>query len=225
MRVDAVVKVGGSLIRSRGLEPLLASLVRLARSAALVVVPGGGGLADAVRRRCAVADPGADAAHWMAILAMDQNAHYLAGLADGAELVRGKEELRRHRGGSLVVLAPFSWLFEADPLPHSWDVTSDSIAAWVAGGILAQRLVLLKSLPGVLGARRSVLPGVDAATAASRGVVDAYFPRALRPGTECWILSGRHPGRLEDLMREGSARGTRIGAGPAPRAGPAPGKR
>ena len=32
-----------------------------------------------------------------------------------------------------------------DSIPKSWDVTSDSIAAWLAGKVNAQQLVLVKS--------------------------------------------------------------------------------
>ena len=53
--------------------------------------------------------------------------------------------------GRLAVLAPFRWLRAADPLPHGWHVTSDSIAAWVAARLAARRLVLLKSLEGAPG--------------------------------------------------------------------------
>ena len=67
----------------------------------------------------------------------------------------------RHRL-ALPVLAPYRWLRDADPLPHSWDVTSDSIAAWVAGAVGARRLVLVKP-PGAAGG----------------DLVDAYFSRAL----------------------------------------------
>jgi aspartokinase-like uncharacterized kinase len=62
------------------------------------------------------------------------------------------------------VLAPSRWLREADPLPHSWDVTSDSIAAWVAGAVGARRLVLIKP-----------------PNAAGGDLVDGYFSRALPP--------------------------------------------
>jgi aspartokinase-like uncharacterized kinase len=44
----------------------------------------------------------------------------------------------------IPVLAPYVWLRRADPLPHSWEVTSDSIAAWIAHAIGASRLVLVK---------------------------------------------------------------------------------
>ena len=39
---------------------------------------------------------------------------------------------------------PASWLRRVDPLPHSWNVTSDSIAAWVAGAVGAKDLLLIK---------------------------------------------------------------------------------
>ena len=47
------------------------------------------------------------------------------------------------------MLLPAALLAEHDPLPESWDVTSDSIAAWVAGAAGASRLVLLKPVPGL----------------------------------------------------------------------------
>jgi aspartokinase-like uncharacterized kinase len=106
-----------------------------------------------------------EAAHWMAVLAMDQYAHLLASRLRSAELVAGPPDiaavLARAR---LPVLAPSRWLRDVDPLPHSWDVTSDSIAAWVAGMVGARRLVLVKP------------PGVSA------NAVDPYFHRAIPAG-------------------------------------------
>jgi acetylglutamate kinase len=40
----------------------------------------------------------------------------------------------------------------ADPLPHSWDITSDSIAAFIAGALGAGELILLKPVDGPLDA-------------------------------------------------------------------------
>jgi hypothetical protein len=56
-----------------------------------------------------------------------------------------------------------------DSLPHDWAVTSDSIAAWVAGRVGAAQLVLIKP------------PGAD------RSAVDAYFRRALPEGV-AWAI-------------------------------------
>ena len=53
--------------------------------------------------------------------------------------------------GRLNVLAPSAWLLRADPLPHSWDITSDSIAAWIARVLGARRLMLVKHEDGFIG--------------------------------------------------------------------------
>ena len=161
--VDVVVKVGGALLAHPAhIDAVLAALDQAAGASRLLIVPGGGPFADAVRdvdRRFALSD---DAAHWMAVLAMDQYAHLLASRLSVAALAWNPTDiataLERRR---LPVLAPSRWLREADPLPHSWDVTSDSIAAWVAGAVGAARLVLVKP------------PGAGAEA------VDAYFYRGL----------------------------------------------
>ena len=83
-----VVKVGGGLLASPGaLGHVCDTLSRVARRRAVVVVPGGGPFADAVRefeRRFGLS---ADAGHWMALLAMDQYAQVLAERIPDAELV------------------------------------------------------------------------------------------------------------------------------------------
>jgi aspartokinase-like uncharacterized kinase len=74
----------------------------------------------------------------------------------------------------LAILDPLPYLLAAEaatkftPLPHSWDVTSDSIAARVAAELQAE-LVLLKSTPP---------PSDDLPAAAASGYVDPYFPTA-----------------------------------------------
>ena len=209
--IDAVVKVGGSLLESGSLPSLLTTLGELSRTHRLLVVPGGGPFADAVRRACALHDPGASAAHWMAILAMDQHAHFIAGLLPAARLTTSPAEIAGVLAeGLLPVLSPFRWLHAADPLPRGWHVTSDSIAAWVAARLGARRLVLLKSIPGVPGASGGLLAEAPLRSPALAGIVDEYFERAVEPGLECWVLSGREPQRLAELLRDGRTRGTRL---------------
>lgn len=147
-----VVKVGGSLLAAgHHLDSVLAEIVDAGGRLPLVVVPGGGRFADAVRDADRLLGLGDDAAHWMAILAMNQYAHLLASRLPEARLVESAREIESSiEERRLPVLAPYRWLREADPLPHSWDVTSDSIAAWVAGMLGAERLVAVKP-PGASG--------------------------------------------------------------------------
>jgi aspartokinase-like uncharacterized kinase len=128
-----VVKLGGSLMEH---APQLAdSLMRSGRN--ITIVPGGGCFADSVREM-KLED---DSSHWMAILAMEQYGCYLHSLG-----LPVQDNLVRRTG--ISVLLPYSCLREEDPLPHSWDVTSDTIAAWVAGR-LGCPLVLFKSTAGI----------------------------------------------------------------------------
>jgi len=161
--VDVVVKLGGGLLAHPAhFDAALDTLADAASSQRLLIVPGGGPFADAVRhvdRQLKLTD---EAAHWMAVLAMDQYAHLLVSRLRSAELVTGPHDVAAAVGRArLLVLAPSRWLRDVDPLPHSWGVTSDSISAWVAGMVGARRLVLVKP------------PG------ASGGAVDPYFHRAI----------------------------------------------
>ena len=141
-----VIKIGGGLLGVPGaLEAVCATVGAMGRREAIVVVPGGGPFADVVRDLDRSAGLSADAAHWMAILAMDQYAYVLAERIDGAALVEESGGIPGAlAAGRVAVLAPSRWLRAADPLPHSWDATSDSVAAFVAGALDARRLVLVK---------------------------------------------------------------------------------
>ena len=166
--VDVVVKLGGALLADvEALERVLAIIGAVAGRRTRLIVPGGGPFADAVRdidRRIGLADA---AAHWMAVLAMDQYAHLIAARMPTAALVEGPGEISTAIEGCRVpVLAPSRWLRAADPLPHSWDVTSDSIAAWIAGRVGARRFVLVKPSGGDR----------------NRDAVDRHFAKALPAG-------------------------------------------
>ena len=155
-----VVKVGGGV--GDALPGVCATLGELGRRHRLLVVPGGAGFADAVRAADHRYGLHAHSSHRMAILAMEQFGWLLSDLIPG-----------------VPVLLPAG--LPLDELPASWDVTSDSIAAWVAHRVGAERLVLVKAADG-LG-------------------VDGYFPRALEgAGFETWVIG---PDRLSELLERG----------------------
>ncbi|MGH8698270.1 MAG: hypothetical protein ACREVS_17435 [Burkholderiales bacterium] len=191
--MQTVVKLGGSLLaNTRQLDAVLHTIALVSRERGLLVVPGGGPFADAVRevdREVGLPDT---AAHWMAVLAMDQYGHVVVSRLRGSVLVSAPHEVASAIESNLLpVLAPSRWLREADPLPHSWDVTSDSISAWVAGAVGAARLVLVK--PAL---------AVDAAAKADAGeLVDRYFPRALPSGVTSLIVAADQIETLESALR------------------------
>jgi aspartokinase-like uncharacterized kinase len=174
-----VIKIGGGLTAiPHALEEVCAAVARASCDHRLVIVPGGGPFADAVREFDRRVGMSPDAAHWMAILAMDQYAQVLVERIPGAVLVDEPGAIPEAVGLSRVaVLAPSRWMRSADVLPHTWEVTSDSIAAFVAGALDAARLVLLKPTEHEDG-------------------VDPYFATALPTGMP-WSVMGFD--RVEEL--------------------------
>jgi aspartokinase-like uncharacterized kinase len=175
----------------------------------LLVVPGGGPFADAVRdvdSRIGLSD---DAAHWMALLAMDQYAILVASRLAGSVLVTKRHEIADALDASvrrIPVLAPYRWLREADPLPHNWTVTSDSISAWIAGRVDARRLVLIKPAGAPLRLAYGTGAtgfGESAQKAAASELVDAYFPQALPPQVRFVMVAGADQKEALRLALEG----------------------
>jgi aspartokinase-like uncharacterized kinase len=208
--VLTVVKVGGGL-GDDALPALCSTLGELGERHRLLVVPGGAGFADAVRaadRRFGLSAP---ASHRMAILGMEQFGWLLSELIPGAERC---SDLARAGVGRTTVLMPSALTLDA--LPVSWHVTSDSIAAWVADRAGAGRLALVKEVDGLYAgwpphgepfARLTV-----AELAALRpGGVDEHLPTVLeRASFDTWVISGRDPERLVELLDRGTTAGTRI---------------
>ena len=160
-----VVKLGGSLLSSPRLHDLLGILADT--GAPLVVVPGGGRFADAVRDIQPQIGLSDLAAHHMAILAMEQTAIALADIEPRLVLCADPVAINHaHAQGRAALWQPALMTFEAPDLPASWDVTSDSLAAWLAIAIDAEQLTLIKSA-SVTSAPEHWM---------TEGLVDAYFP-------------------------------------------------
>jgi 5-(aminomethyl)-3-furanmethanol phosphate kinase len=199
-----VVKVGGSLAEGDPVvDAACSALASGGVAAGALVVPGGGPFAEAVRAADRALGLGATAAHRMAILAMDQYglllAHRIGEAGGSAAPVRTPASARAALArGDLPVLLPAGWLESADPLPHSWDVTSDSIAAWVAGACGAPRLVLVKRAPAAAGRLADLV---------ARGYLDRNFPSALRPGVPVWLVDATAAGAVEAALAGREATG------------------
>ncbi|NOT13995.1 MAG: uridylate kinase [Methylotenera sp.] len=140
-----IIKLGGSLLGKPELAQWLEIIVQQC-DGKVVIVPGGGILADAVREVQKLSNVGDAVAHQMALLAMDQYGMMLAGL--NPALVTASSELEiaergwQHRG---IVWLPSKMVLADETIPKNWQVTSDSLAAWLATKLGAEQLILVKS--------------------------------------------------------------------------------
>ncbi len=184
-----VVKFGGSLLE----RPERAALLACALAAGAIVVPGGGRFADAVRRAQAADGFSDEAAHAEAIRAMDRTAQALHDDAPASPLCATREALAaalaRNTG---AIWRPSPMALAAD-LPASWDVTSDSIALWLAITLSARRLVVLKAA--------AVDSSSDIESLAADGIVDPYMPAlATRFAGEIAVVGPAAPALLERAL-------------------------
>jgi aspartokinase-like uncharacterized kinase len=213
MSLDAVIKIGGSLSRSAGLKALCQEVARLGPHHQLLIVPGGGEFADQVRKsykRYSLSDT---TAHYMALLAMDQYGYILNEMIDGSSLVEDVQSIGKViETGRAAVLLPSSMAMRTYTLPHSWQVTSDSIAAWMTWEAKCPRLVLLKDVDGLLDLNKKLIEKMTVnELAGTTGGVDEYLARFLASAQlEVWIINGRHPKRLSELLNTNHTLGTRI---------------
>jgi 5-(aminomethyl)-3-furanmethanol phosphate kinase len=178
-----VVKLGGSVVRSAELPAWLDAIVEAPRP--IVVVPGGGALADEVRACQSQLDFSDRSAHRMALLAMDQLAWAVAGMRQGFTVGAAEDDLRAALGkGSVAVWAPYALIAERSDIEESWRLTSDSLALWLAGRIGAESCYLIKSI-----ARAGTT--ASATQLAQDGIVDEAFPDMLKDAGVPTFLLGR----------------------------------
>ena len=179
----AVVKLGGSTADHKAMDVWTAALA-VARLP-LVVVPGGGAFADQVRdeqRRLGFSDA---AAHAMAILAMDQFGHVILDRHERFSAARSPEEIDQALAdGKIPVWLPSAMAVPAPEIPASWGITSDSLAAWLAGKLGAEALLLVKQ-------SRAFANEDSVADLMARGIVDACFATMLPQGVALFV-AGPH---------------------------------
>jgi 5-(aminomethyl)-3-furanmethanol phosphate kinase len=187
-----IIKLGGSLMSLPDLNERLHSLLKRV-SGQCLIVPGGGAAADEIRELDRLVSLSAMQSHWWAIEAMSFNADVLSRLLGrdfAVSASREDAESVRHKS-RFSILDPTRFLvaeeqrtvvpkecLSASILPASWDVTSDSIAAWIAHRWPTKRLVMVKSCDRPLG---SIWDWSKA------GAVDPCFPQIAQGLSIDWV--------------------------------------
>ena len=193
MHRPLVIKVGGSLFSQA--EEVIRVIRTLTPDALLL--PGGGLFADTIR----MLEIGETPAHWMAIAAMEQYGWYLSGF--GMETTDIPHFSKKPR-----IFLPYRYLKECDPLPHSWEITSDTISAWLADHLDAD-LIVLKSIDHI---RAGTLP-LDEITALVRtdDLDPAFIPFILDHHISGMIINGMNPDRIRLALERKPVPGTFFG--------------
>jgi aspartokinase-like uncharacterized kinase len=170
------VKVGGSLYDHRLLGcGLNHYLLKLLPAMKVLIVAGGGKFADYVRELDAWHYLGDEASHNFALDAASLGTRLvgeLVSLAPPAGDINWWEQGGADATYALLDVRDFLAQFESahGALPHTWELTTDSIAAYAAA-VSNAKLILLKSV--------DIPPGTPWEDAAKQGWVDAHFPTVV----------------------------------------------
>lgn len=191
------MKLGGSLLDLPDLRQRLQEVALMLMPSQLLLIPGGGLAADCIRSLDQQFGLSAEQAHQTAIEAMKFNAELLARLNPEFCIVADLSEARvAWENGRLPVLNASVVLHHqqrprgderednGDFLPASWDVTSDSIAAWVAARWGAKGLVILKSCDPVSSCIDVLI---------ERRMLDAFFRRIAGSFPIRWLNLRKSP--------------------------------
>ena len=193
MRDLTVIKLGGSHAFAPHLKDWIEAIGACAGR--IVVVPGGGPFADAVRDAQARMGFDDGAAHHMALLAMEQYGCTLASGRKEFTLAASHAAIDRAVAAKQVpVWLPTHMVLAAD-IPASWEITSDSLAAWLATKLGARRLLLVKHV-------EAAAPAARVQDLVARGVVDPAFPRFLPAATPAFMLGPHDHAALAETSEQ-----------------------
>ena len=185
-----VIKLGGSLANAEEL-PRWLDVIATAGGGKVVLVPGGGPWADEVREAQKYERFDDRVAHRKALRAMEQYGRVLAAMRPGfvvaSSIVEILEVLKTNQ---VPVWMPYEMVVADPSIPENWDVTSDSLSAWLAGQLKLPTLVLVKSVE---------VGEADAENTAARGLIDPCFWEFAATASCAVRILGKN--RHEDFVR------------------------
>jgi aspartokinase-like uncharacterized kinase len=209
--MEAVLKVGGSLAENpASLTKLFQELSVLAKDHRIVIVPGGGEFADTARKLDKTYGLSDAVAHKMAIVGMDQYGLFLSGITPNSYVSYSLEEISNPVSDKLLIFLPSQLMFREDPLENSWDVTSDTIAAYIADRLHAKKLVLVTDVDGIFS--EDPKKALDAKLVEElsakelhswnrRTSVDKTLPKMLlETKLDCYVVNGKCPERIRLIL-------------------------
>jgi aspartokinase-like uncharacterized kinase len=209
--MEAILKVGGSLAENpRFLVKLCRKLSDMSKEYRITVVPGGGEFVDTVRKLDKTYGLSDVIAHKMAIVGMDQYGLFLSDITPNSFVSYSLEEIGISVKNKVPIFLPSKLMFCEDPLKNSWDVTSDTIASYIAGRLHAKKLILVTDVDGIFyeDPKKTLdsklieeLSAKELQNWNTRTSVDRTLPKmVLETKLDCYVVNGKYPERIRLIL-------------------------
>ncbi len=210
---QAIFKIGGKILENpNNIESTVSQLTKLYEENILqkiLLIPGGGSYANFIRKTDEELKLGDELAHWMAIYSMNYNGIELNRKYPELELIEDLKDFQDSKSIFCIFL-PYNYLRKNDNLPHNWDVTSDSIALYIAVQLQVNKCFLIKDIEGIYGIDEEIIKkittfqyielkknnklariGLDQASIKKSKPIDSYLLTLIEQyGIPCFLING-----------------------------------
>lgn len=158
----------------------------------------------------------------MAILGMDQYGLLLADLmTHNSYIVDNLEDIKKTKKGLVTIFLPskFMTTIKNEELPKSWEVTSDTITAYIAKKLETKKVLLIKTVDGIFTdnpkkEKQRLLEHLtikELSKKKNNTCLDTYLPELLKTfKIDCHIVNGLYPDRVETALNKQKTIGTII---------------
>ena len=171
-------------------------------------VIGGGEFANLIRKYDGEIEFSEDVTHETAIDSMDILAKLLNDKLAFTEISYTIEEAKSISDSNKIpIMICSDILHENEPFAHSWDVTSDSIAAYIASLLDAKLLIatnvngIYTKDPSLSGAELIKEIDVNKLLTFDESSIDLMLPTLLiEYGLDCYVVNGEYPERIMSIM-------------------------
>ena len=201
--IKHVVKIGGSLFPDYAID--LADKLKNTES---LIILGGGEFANLIRKYDEDINFSDETNHWTAIECMDIISKLVNDKVKSTKLAYSIDEANEISDkGFTPIFVVSEFLKTNDPFECSWDVTSDSIAAYVAD-IFDANLLIVTNVNGIYTREPSeegskFIDKIDAKKLLTfeESSIDLMLPSLLIEfGTNCYVVNGMYPERVLSLI-------------------------
>lgn len=160
----AVFKIGGKILEDfENLKSTISQLEQLYDENLIdkiVIIPGGGSFANFIRKIYSELQFTEETAHWMGIISMNYNGLEISKKFPNLQVIDNYENLKKS-SKTFCIFLPYEFIKENDKLPHSWDVTSDSISLLIAKELELNKCFLIKNVDGILNSENQVIKNIS----------------------------------------------------------------